>query len=121
MVCECGDKAAYLIRQFISRSLYDRLNTRPFLTISEKKWVAYQLLRALESVHAEGVVHGDLKCENILLTSDDWLLLGDFAPFKPIQVRVLIGKSVENLSQSVKNQPFLFCNFVTEPLNTVTK
>ena len=32
------------------------------------------------------MVHGDLKCENILLTRDDWLVLSDFAPFKPIQL-----------------------------------
>ena len=36
--------------------------------------------------YKKGVIHGDLKCENILLTSDDWLLLGDFAPFKPTQL-----------------------------------
>ena len=38
------------------------------------------------TIHDADVVHGDLKCENILLTRDDWLLLADFAPFKPIQL-----------------------------------
>ena len=43
---EKGEKAGFLIRQYISRSLYDRLSTRPFLTIIEKKWVTYQLIQA---------------------------------------------------------------------------
>jgi len=74
---QLGEKAGFLIRQFISRSLYDRLSTRPFLTFIEKKWVAFQLVQALVTIHDQGIVHGDLKCENLLLTRDDWLLLSD--------------------------------------------
>ena len=83
---ERGEKAGFLIRQYVSRSLYDRFSTRPFLTLAEKKWISYQLIKALVTIHDADVVHGDLKCENILLTRDDWLLLADFAPFKPIQL-----------------------------------
>lgn len=43
----------------------------------------YQLLRAAAQCHGKGVCHGDIKSENVLVTSGNWLLLTDFAPFKP--------------------------------------
>ena len=33
------------------------------------RWIAYQLLHALAQCHEAGVCHGDLKSENVLLTS----------------------------------------------------
>ncbi|KAK6965246.1 phosphoinositide-3-kinase regulatory subunit 4, partial [Biomphalaria glabrata] len=77
------DRAAFLIRQYIKYSLYDRLSTRPFLTLIEKRWIAFQLLCALNQCHKVQVCHGDIKAENILLTGWNWLLLTDFASFKP--------------------------------------
>ncbi|CAN0147967.1 unnamed protein product, partial [Discosporangium mesarthrocarpum] len=74
---------AYLIRQHLLGTLRDRLSTRPFLTLVEKRWLVYQLLRAVEQCHARGVCHGDIKSENVLVTSGGWVLLTDFAPFKP--------------------------------------
>ncbi|GFR74329.1 phosphoinositide 3-kinase regulatory subunit 4 [Elysia marginata] len=77
------DRAAVLIRQYVKYSLYDRLSTRPFLTVIEKKWIAFQLLCALNQCHKVQVCHGDIKTENVLLTGWNWLLLTDFASFKP--------------------------------------
>ncbi|CDW52648.1 Phosphoinositide 3-kinase regulatory subunit 4 [Trichuris trichiura] len=78
-----SSKASFLIRQYISYSLYDRLSTRPFLTDVEKRWIAYQLLKALEQCHDNDICHGDIKTENVLITSSAWTLLSDFANFKP--------------------------------------
>lgn len=78
------DRAGYLIRQYFKTSLYDRISTRPFLKGIEKKWIVFQMLKSLESCHKNGVVHGDLKTENILVTSWNWTLLSDFASFKPV-------------------------------------
>ena len=75
--------AAYATRQFIAHNLYDRLNSRPFPSIDEKLWFIYQLLRAVGQAHAAGVRHGDIKVENVLVTSWGWLFLTDFATFKP--------------------------------------
>lgn len=69
----------YLVRQFLYNSLYDRLSTRPFLEDIEKKWLAFQLLCALRDCHSKGVYHGDIKTENILVTSWNWLYLSDFS------------------------------------------
>jgi phosphoinositide-3-kinase regulatory subunit 4 len=74
----------YLVRQYIHSSLYDRLSTRPFLEEIEKKWLAYQLLCAVRDCHARNIYHGDIKTENVLVTSWNWLYLTDFSSaYKP--------------------------------------
>lgn len=74
----------YLVRQYVYSSLYDRLSTRPFLEDIEKKWLAFQLLCAVRDCHAKELYHGDIKPENVLVTSWNWLYLADFSSsFKP--------------------------------------
>lgn len=77
------DKAAYLLRQYFFSNLHDRISTRPFLRAIEKKWIAFQLLLAVKQSHERGICHGDIKCENVLVTSWNWLYLADYASFKP--------------------------------------
>ncbi|KAJ5388817.1 hypothetical protein N7509_011358 [Penicillium cosmopolitanum] len=82
-ILETGN-GGYLVRQYIHSSLYDRMSTRPFLEDIEKKWIAFQLLCALRDCHSLDVFHGDIKTENILVTSWNWLYLSDFSSsFKP--------------------------------------
>jgi phosphoinositide-3-kinase regulatory subunit 4 len=77
----------YLVRQYLYNSLYDRLSTRPFLEDIEKKWLAFQLLSALKDCHSRDIFHGDIKTENTLVTSWNWLYLTDFsASFKPVML-----------------------------------
>nr|XP_008197837.1 PREDICTED: phosphoinositide 3-kinase regulatory subunit 4 isoform X2 [Tribolium castaneum] len=77
------EKAGILVREFVKYSLYDRISTRPFLTNIEKRWITFQILYALHQCHKVGVCHGDIKLENITVTSWNWVLLVDFASFKP--------------------------------------
>lgn len=77
---------AYLVRPFVANNLYDRIHSRPFLTLTEKVWIAFQLLKALVQIHSLKVCHGDIKLENCMLTTWNWVLLTDFAPFKPTLV-----------------------------------
>uniref|UniRef100_A0A0K2UE94 Protein kinase domain-containing protein n=1 Tax=Lepeophtheirus salmonis TaxID=72036 RepID=A0A0K2UE94_LEPSM len=78
-----SERMAFLVRPYIKYSLYDRLSTRPFLKNKEKLWLAFQLLLAIQQAHKHGVVHGDIKSENVLLTGCNWLFLSDFASYKP--------------------------------------
>lgn len=78
--------AAYLVRQHFHSNLLERLGTPPFLTLIEKKWFAFQLLQALKQCHDAGVCHGDVKIENVMLTSWGWLFLTDLANFKPAEL-----------------------------------
>ncbi|KAJ2156874.1 Serine/threonine-protein kinase [Coemansia sp. RSA 552] len=76
-------QAVYVVRQRLHNNLYDRLSTRPFLSGNEKRWVVWQILEALREAHGRGVCHGDVKSENVVMTSWNLVYLADFAPFKP--------------------------------------
>ncbi|CAE6379670.1 unnamed protein product [Rhizoctonia solani] len=73
-----SDKAGYVIRQWLASNL-----TRPFLSPIEKKWIAFQLLCGMKDAHARGAPHGDIKSENVLVTSYNWIYITDFASSKP--------------------------------------
>ncbi|KAG2522115.1 hypothetical protein JM16_005980 [Phytophthora kernoviae] len=77
---------AFMVRQYFASNLYDRICSRPFLTMVEKKWIAFQILRSLEQSHAKEICHGDIKQENVMVTSWNWVFLTDFAPFKPTYI-----------------------------------
>lgn len=55
------------------------MSTRPFLEDIEKRWLAFQLLCALRDCHSRDIYHGDIKTENTLVTSWNWLYLTDFS------------------------------------------
>lgn len=76
-------RSAILCRPFFKSTLYDRLSTRPFLCTIEKRWIAFQLLKAMAQLRIAMVKHGDIKSQNVLVSSSLWIQLTDFAPFKP--------------------------------------
>eukprot|EP00041_Stephanoeca_diplocostata_P038124 m.1478883 g.1478883 ORF g.1478883 m.1478883 type:complete len:1480 (+) comp25166_c0_seq2:165-4604(+) len=83
-----NDRVGVLIRQYFFSNLYDRLSTKPLLNADEKRWIVFQLLHALENCHQNDVCHGDVKIDNVLLTSWNWVFLADFASFKPTYIPV---------------------------------
>ncbi|GMT16741.1 hypothetical protein PFISCL1PPCAC_8038, partial [Pristionchus fissidentatus] len=81
--CDDISKCVIICRPFHKLTLSDRLTTRPFVVPIERIWYTYQLLRALAQCHSVNVCHGDLKSQNVLLSSSGWLHITDFAFFKP--------------------------------------
>jgi phosphoinositide-3-kinase, regulatory subunit 4 len=79
-----NERFCKLQRPFVQHSITERLQMRPQCTQDQRLFFAFQLLEALDQLHTHyGLVHGDLKVENVLVTSHNWLHLVDFAPFKP--------------------------------------
>lgn len=67
-------------------AIFTNLSTRPFLSTIEKKWICFQLLSGLVEVHARFKYHGDIKSENVMITSWNWAYLCDFASYKPVSL-----------------------------------
>jgi len=76
-----------MIRQFFSYNLKERMASMPYLTEIEKKWISYQILYGLTQIHNKGKCHGDLKLENVLMSSIGSVFLCDIAPFKPAYIQ----------------------------------
>ena len=78
------DSSAVLIRQYASYSLRERLSTLPFLGHLDRVWIVYQMLQAGAQMEALGVCHGDIKVDNFVLTTANWVFLTDFVACKPV-------------------------------------
>lgn len=82
-------KTTTLTRQFVCNSLPERFTWLPLsykLTDVEKMWLTFQVLCAVQQLHEKDLVHGDIKPDNFLLTSYDWLFLSDIHVQKPVLI-----------------------------------
>jgi serine/threonine protein kinase len=78
-VFEANGTVYYVMDYVEGETLKDRLKTmgRPF-NPEELKPIAAQIFDAVETVHQKGLLHRDIKPDNILITSDDKIVLIDF-------------------------------------------
>lgn len=49
---------------------------------SEQKWLAFQLIKAVDEIHEKGCFHGGLSLDSIFVTEFGWLILSDFDPIQ---------------------------------------
>lgn len=81
-------KAGILVRQFCETTLHQKTVRPPNLNSIEKKWIAYQMLCAVKQIHQSEYCHGDIKPENFLITSWNWVFLSDMCEFfKPTYLK----------------------------------
>ncbi len=74
-----GDDEQFLIMEFVDGVNLKRLITqRGPLAIARTLHIAEQMCAALAAAHARGLIHRDIKPQNILLTSDGRARLTDF-------------------------------------------
>merc|ERR1712168_1224912 len=58
--------------------LLDFIHVQGILEEPEARKLFSQIMNALKYLHENNIVHRDLKCENILIASENKLKLGDF-------------------------------------------
>ena len=74
-----GSPAPYLVTEYVEgQPLRRYLEEHAPLPVDEAVELAHQLADALEACHARGIVHRDMKPENVLITPDHELKLLDF-------------------------------------------
>jgi serine/threonine protein kinase len=74
---------AYLIMPYMAGgSLRDRLQRETALSIADTLHLTIHLLEALQYAHRRGLIHRDIKPDNILFKTDGTVLLSDFGMVK---------------------------------------
>eukprot|EP00756_Hemistasia_phaeocysticola_P003823 Hpha_TRINITY_DN12470_c0_g1::TRINITY_DN12470_c0_g1_i1::g.42758::m.42758 len=68
----------YLVLEFMDTDLHQVIRSRQKLTEEHRKYLSYQILRALEFMHAKRVIHRDIKPGNLLVSVDSELKVCDF-------------------------------------------
>jgi serine/threonine-protein kinase len=69
----------FLAMEFVyGTSLRQALDERPVMTVAEAVGIMMQVLDALACMHAQGVIHQDIKPANIMLTPNKLVKVGDF-------------------------------------------
>lgn len=69
----------YLVMEYLSGgTLRDLMKSGKGLALADIRNYAHQILEALSLAHKQGIVHGDLKPENLLLDQDKKLYVADF-------------------------------------------
>src|SRR5215831_18804949 len=81
----------YLVMPLMKESLRDRLLRGVPLPVEEAVQIAVQILSGLSAAHAQGVVHRDVKPENILLDEYGVAKLTDFGIARRITIRRASG------------------------------
>lgn len=104
-VVESGNELFLVMEYVHGTTLRDRL--KQTLSVSEFLSIAVQCAEALDAAHARGILHGDLKPENIMLTASGDVKVLDFGVARrlPTFDSAADTMSVQGLTTSVSGTP----------------
>ena len=77
----CDGDIHYIVMELFRNGTLRRLIDDSGLDLKEKLRAAISIMETLELVHAQGIIHGDLKPTNLLLGDDGIPFLNDFYHF----------------------------------------
>lgn len=74
-----------LVFELMEMNVYEMIRGRKtYLSDLKIKSIMYQLLRAMDHMHKNGIFHRDIKPENILVANDDTIKVADFGSCRGI-------------------------------------
>ncbi|XP_065062216.1 extracellular signal-regulated kinase 2-like [Rhopilema esculentum] len=73
-----NDKDIYLVFDFMDTDLHNVIKKGNILKDVHKRYIMYQLLKAMKYIHSGNVIHRDIKPSNVLLDADCFIKICDF-------------------------------------------
>ncbi|XP_077991152.1 extracellular signal-regulated kinase 2-like isoform X2 [Glandiceps talaboti] len=73
-----NDKDIYLIFEYMDIDLHVVIKKGNILEDIQKRYIMYQILKAIKYIHSGNVIHRDMKPSNILLDKDCFVKVADF-------------------------------------------
>jgi serine/threonine-protein kinase len=85
----------YLVMEYLPGiTLRELLNDFGTLTVEQALDITTAVLQALAVAHREGILHRDVKPENVMLVNDGRIKVGDFGLARPVSSATETGKSL---------------------------
>jgi serine/threonine-protein kinase len=85
----------YLVMEYLPGiTLRELLNDFGTLTVEQALDITTAVLQALVVAHREGILHRDVKPENVMLVNDGRIKVGDFGLARPVSSATETGKSL---------------------------
>ncbi|HID88006.1 MAG TPA: serine/threonine protein kinase, partial [Anaerolineae bacterium] len=79
------DDRHYLVMEYVEgRSLKEIIAAEPPLSVRRALDLAIQICAAVGHAHQSGIVHRDVKPQNVLVTEEDWVKVADFGIAKAL-------------------------------------
>lgn len=92
-----GDRIQYIVEEYIDGiTLKEYLDQQKVIKWKEAIHFVVQILRALEHAHSKGIVHRDIKPQNIMLLQDGTIKVTDFgiARFSHNETRTMTDRAI---------------------------
>ncbi len=73
-----GFNELYVVTDYMEQDLHDVIRLNKNITREYKQFFLYQILRGLKYIHSAGIIHRDIKPQNLLVNKDCDLKICDF-------------------------------------------
>lgn len=84
-----NDKDIYLVFEFMDTDLHNVIKKGNILKDVHKRYIMYQLMKAIKYIHSGNVIHRDLKPSNVLLDRECFIKVCDFGLARSVQCLTL--------------------------------